>query len=71
MITLIKLLPSVILLILAIFYAMFAIYCYIHRKDLKLGYSQMPAKTIDFIVIYTVPFILLLASINVYFLIFS
>ena len=71
MITLIKLIPSGILLIFAIFYAMFAIHCFINRKTLKLGYSQMPAKTIDFIVIYSIPFILLLASINVYFLIFS
>ena len=71
MITLIKLLPSGILLLLAIFYAMFAIYCFINRKDLTLGYSKMPATTLDFIVIYSIPFILLCLSINVYYLIFS
>lgn len=71
MITLIKLIPSLILFILSIFYTMFAIHCYINRKDLKLGYSQMPAKRIDFIVIYTVPLILLLSAINVYFYMFN
>lgn len=40
----------------------FAVYSFMNRKTLKLGYSQMPAETIDFITIYMLPFLLFLVA---------
>jgi hypothetical protein len=45
---------------------LFAVHCILNRKNLRLGYSQTPATTLDLIIIVAVPIVMTLLVYNVY-----
>lgn len=45
---------------------LFAMYCIINRKNLRLGYSKSPATILDLIIIMLVPIVMTLLAYNIY-----